>query len=180
MDYFMPKNYSLSGKPDIEQYVKENMLAIANFSKTNNEDIKKFIDSLGETVLKKMINKYDSYKGNNIQNQSFLKRQRKRSGKSKQEMSKFYYLNTKVIELNDDAISLSNRKSSMFDETNSLSACVLSSPNMSPSRINDNNILPDIFINNPSEVYQYDHFYELAAFKQDDPNSKSMNNIYEV
>jgi hypothetical protein len=177
----MPTNYNLNGKPNIEQYVKENMLAIANFSKTNNEDIKRFIDSLGETVLKKMINRYDSYKNcNNIPKQNLLKRQRKRSGKSKQEMSKFFYLNTKVIELNDDANSLSNRKSSMFDETNSLSACVLSSPNMSPTRNNDNNILPDIFVKKPSEVYQYDHFYELAAFKQDDANSKRINNVYEV
>jgi hypothetical protein len=180
MDYFMPKNFVLEDRPSIEEYVKENMHAIANFSKTNNQDIKSFIDSLGETVLKKMIQKYDGCKSGNKLN--LLKRQRKRSGKSKQEMSKFFYLNTKVIELNDDNCSmLSNRKSSMFDETNSLSACVLSSPNMSPTRFNDNNIIPDIFVKNPPEVYQYDHFYELGAFKHDEgTNSKTVNNIYEV
>jgi hypothetical protein len=177
-DHFMPKNYSQDNKKSIDDYVKENMQAVQAFTKNSNEEFKRFVESLGETILKKMILKYGDLRININKTTNLLKKQRKRSTKPKQEiMSKFYHMNKNTNENFDDCESFkSNRKSSMFDETNSLSACVLSSPTMSPTRFNEDNIITDIFVKNPSEAYQYDHFFELASFKHDD----KVNNIYQV
>jgi hypothetical protein len=174
-EYFLPKICQGEGKDNnIEEHFNKNLQAITGFTKNMNDDTKKFVDSLGHTITKKIRDSV--LKSQNVDNK-LLKKRRKRSTTKKQiEKSKFYQPVNENLNDNDSFMSGANRKSSMFDETNSLSACVLSSPPMSPTRFNDN-IFPDIFVNNTSLL---DHINDFANFRHDDYNALRPNNIYQV
>jgi hypothetical protein len=156
-----------------EENLGNNFQAIINYtsSKGTGEEMKRFVDHMGETIAKKL----NEYASKNIEyNKKLLKRKTKKS--SKEEKSKFYEQAVNENKNDNDAFLL-NIKADMFDETNSLSACMLSSPPMTPTRF-DENIFQDLFINNSC---QFDSYYDSCSCKYEEFNSlMENNNIYNV